>query len=251
LRNLPESLREQSLEPLVATAAFMARLSRLVIPGEAHLVRQAVVDGVQPFAHDADCQAFLDSLRRAATEKGVVVHGYALLPDSWLMVCVPQAADALGKLMQAMSRWFVTEFNRRHGRMGPLWKGRFTAGPMAADHVLDAVAYVELLPVQRGLAFLPAEHAWSSARHHVLGVRDPLVAGHRALWALGNTPFEREAAHRSVLERGLGREATTAIENKLLKGWAWAQDMVLDEWSELGRRTIPLKRGRPKKVQSA
>ncbi|RQP26385.1 transposase [Piscinibacter terrae] len=229
----------------------MARLSRLVVPGEAHLVRQAVVEGAQPFAQDVDCRAFLESLRRAATEKGVAVHGYVLLPDSWLMVCVPSTADALGKLMQAMSRWFVTDFNRRHARTGSLWNGRFTAGPLAAEHVLDAVVYVELAAVRRGLAYLPAEHPWSSAGHHVLGGRDPLLAGHQALWALGNTPFEREAAHRQVLERGLSGAVSHAIESQLLKGWGWASAQTLAEWAERGRRTTPLQRGRPKSVQSA
>jgi putative transposase len=229
----------------------MARLSRLVVPGEAHLVRQAVVEGAQPFAVDADCRAFLENLRRAATEKGVVVHGYALLPDSWLMVCVPSTADALGKVMQAMSRWFVTGFNRRQARTGPLWKGRFTAGPLSAEHVLDAIVYVELAPVRRGLAFLAAEHPWSSAGNHVLGTRDPLLTGHPALWALGNTPFEREAAHRQVLERGLPDAAGRAVEEQLLKGWGWAPARTLAEWAERGRRTTQLRRGRPKSVQSS
>jgi len=226
----------------------MARLTRLVIAGEAHLVKQAVVSGVQPFARDADCHLFLASLRRAAAEKGVAVHGYVLLPDAWLMVGVPTAADALGKLMQAMSRWFVPEFNRQHGRSGSLWKGRFTAGPMAAEHVLDAVTYLELAPVQQGLATAPAEYPWSSAAHHVMGARDLLLSGHPSLWALGNTPFEREAAHRIVLERGLSRESVVAIETRLLKGWAWASPSAQAEWSESSRRAVPLRRGRPKKV---
>ena len=136
----------------------MARLSRLVVPGEAHLVRQLALGGAHPFQDDSDCQDFLEILRRASAEKGVAVHGYALLPDSWLAVCVPSAGEGLGKMMQAMSRWFVTAFNRRHGRGGPLWKGRFTAAPMSTEHVVDALIYVELAPVMRGLVSSATEY---------------------------------------------------------------------------------------------
>lgn len=225
----------------------MARLSRLVVPGEVHLVRQSAVAGQQPFADYADCERFLDTLRRGAVERGVSIQAYALLPDAWLMLGTPVSADALGKMMQALSRWFVTDFNRRHGREGALWRSRFTAAPLSASHVVDAVLYVELAPQRSGLASA-LDYRWSSAPHHVTGARDPLLAGHRALWSLGNTPFEREVAHSRLLERGLAQSAAQTIEQTLLKGWAWASPAELATWSTSGRRVAPLLRGRPRMV---
>jgi putative transposase len=164
------------------------------------------------------------------------------------MLGVPSSAEALGKLMQALSRWFVTDFNRRHQREGALWRTRFTAAPLAASHVLDAIVYVESAPQRSGLAS-SLDYRWSSAPHHVTGARDPLVVGHRALWALGNTPFEREAAHGRLLEQGLPDPAARTIEQTLLKGWAWASPAELESWSATGRRLMPLPRGRPKMVR--
>jgi putative transposase len=227
----------------------MARLSRLVVPGEVHLVRQCAIQGQQPFADDADCERFIDTLRRASAERGVSVQAYSLLPDGWLMLGTPTSADALGKMMQALSRWFVTEFNRRHAREGALWRSRFTAAPLSASHVIDAVLYVELAPQRAGVASA-LDYRWSSAPHHVTGARDPLLGGHRALWGLGNTPFEREAAHGRLLERGLDPSAAQAIEHTLLKGWALASPGEIDSWSALGRRLAPLPRGRPRAVRN-
>jgi len=226
----------------------MARLSRLVVPGEVHLVRQSAIAGQQPFADDVDCERFLDTLRRAAAERGVSVQAYALLPDAWLMLGTPASADALGKMMQALSRWFVTEFNRRHGRQGALWRSRFTAAPLSASHVIDAVLYVELAPQRSGLASA-LDYRWSSAPHHVTGARDPLLVGHRTLWGLGNTPFEREAAHGRMLDQGLAHSSAQTIEQTLLKGWAWASPAELESWAASGRRVVPLPRGRPRLVQ--
>lgn len=227
----------------------MARLNRLVVPGEVHLVRQAAVAGLAPFDDHGECQTFLASLRRAANEREVAIHGYCLLPDSWLLLCTPVEADSLGRMMQAISRWFVAGYNRRHAREGGLWRSRFTAAPLAPAHVVDALVYIEQAPVRAGLAAAPVEYPWSSAAHHANGARDPIVSGHPALWALGNTPFEREAVHRRLLETGIESRSTMQIESRLLKGWAWADPKMLVEWSAAGgRRTTPLARGRPAKV---
>src|SRR5258705_12960423 len=108
----------------------MARLTRLVVPGEAHLVKQSAIDGEKPFDQATDCEDFLACLRRAATERGVAVHGYVLLPSSWLLICTPTDADSLARMMQALSRWFVTAYNRRHAREGKLWRARLLTPPL-------------------------------------------------------------------------------------------------------------------------
>lgn len=228
----------------------MARLNRLVVPAEVHLVRQAAVANLSPFDDADECTAFLVSLRRASSEHGVAIHGYCLLPDSWLLLCTPAQEESLGRMMQAISRWFVAGYNRRHARDGALWRSRFTAAPLATAHVVDVLIYVEQAPVQVGLTGAAAEYPWSSAPHHACGARDPIVSGNAALWALGNTPFEREAAHRRLLESGVGAQARVEIEGRLLKGWAWADQELLAAWAMAGRRTVPLARGRPRRVDS-
>ncbi|MBW8828014.1 MAG: transposase [Burkholderiales bacterium] len=227
----------------------MARLNRLVVPGEVHLVRQSAVPGALPFHDGAECEAFLASLRRAATERGVTIHGYALLPDTWLLLCTPAEEQSLGRMMQAISRWFVAAYNRRHGREGALWRSRFTAAPLAAGHVIDCLVYVEQAPVRAGLVQSPAEYPWSSAGPHVTGGRDLVLSSSVALWSLGNTPFEREAAHRRMLDGGLATDKMRQIEGRLLKGWGWANPEVLVQWTATGRRTVPMPRGRPSKVK--
>jgi len=227
----------------------MARLNRLVVPGEVHLLRQSAVAGELPFSDAAECEAFLETLRRAATERAVTIHGYALLPDAWLLLCTPSDEPALGRMMQAISRWYVTAYNRRHDREGRLWQSRFTAAPLAAEHVVDCLVYVEQAPMRAGLVQAAADHPWSSARYHVSGGRDPVVSSNAALWTLGNTPFEREAAHKRLLDNWLASDRHRQIEDRLLKGWGWAPDEVLTKWAAGGRRTVPLARGRPNKVR--
>jgi hypothetical protein len=59
-----------------------------------------------------------------------------LQPSEVLLLLTPATATALGALMQGLGRRYGAAFNRRHGRRGTLWAGRFrTAVVQAGPHV--------------------------------------------------------------------------------------------------------------------
>ena len=174
----------------------MARRPRLSIAGELHYVLQTGHNGQVVFADDADREAFLAMLRDAARAAGVAVHAYALLDDAVHLLAVPGRADGLGRLMQSLGRQYVAAYNRRHGRSGSLWAGRFRCAPIDATACgYAAMLEIESAPVAKGLAADAGTYAWSSAGHHLGRRRDPLINDHPAYWAIGNTPFERELVH--------------------------------------------------------
>lgn len=234
----------------------MARLPRLGVAAWPHLLVQQVHDGQLLARDDTDRQALSDALRDAARAHAVAVHAYHLGESSLMLVATPDAADGLSLLMQALGRRYVSGFNRRHGRQGGLWAGRYRGTVLdPARHVLDAMVLVETreLAPQMSAADLGAAGsqgaAWSSAGHH-LGLRtDPLVSDPAAFWALGNTPFERQAAWRQRLGEGLSDKRATELTQAMHKGWALLspeQEQALSQ--NLGRRLSPRPRGRPRKV---
>lgn len=228
----------------------MARLPRLGVAAWPHLLVQQVHDGQQLARDDTDRQALADALRDAARAHGVAVHAYHLGESALMLLATPDTADGLSLLMQAVGRRYVAGFNRRHGRQGGLWAGRYRGTVLdPARYVLDAMVLVETREAapQAGAALFGS--AWSSAGHH-LGLRtDPLVSDPAAFWALGNTPFERQAAWRQRLAEGLPAARTTELTQAMLKGWALMppeQEAVLAQ--SLGRRLSPRPRGRPRKA---
>ncbi len=178
----------------------MARRPRLSIAGELHYVLQTGHNGQAVFIDDADRAAFLAMLREAAVTAGVVIHAYALLVGAVHLLAVPARDEALGRLMQSLGRQYVAAYNRRHGRSGSLWAGRFRCAPIdAKEFGYTALLEVESAPVAAGLVDDAATYVWSSAMHHLGRSRDPLLSEHPSFWALGNTPFERESAHAHFL----------------------------------------------------
>ena len=111
----------------------MARLNRLVAPGLAHHVVQRSIAGHDGFRGQSDHMLFKAALQRSSSEWRVAVHAYALLPQEFQLLVTPEGASDLGRMMQALSRFYVHAFNRRHGRAGALWQGRYRAAPVGGS----------------------------------------------------------------------------------------------------------------------
>ena len=151
--------------------------------------------------------------------------------------------------MQSLGRRYVGWFNHRHGRSGTLWEGRFRAALIEGErHLLACARYIELNPLRAGMAVDAGAYAWSSCAHHLGRRRDPLVTEHPMYWALGNTPFEREAAYRELLEQGLSDEEVGALTVSALKGWPLGSAGFLQGLAaQIDRPMAPRSRGRPRK----
>jgi len=226
----------------------VARLPRLTLAGHVHLVMQRAPAGMTVFRDADDHRLYLQHLRDLALEQRVAVHAYCLTPSQVLLLLTPSTDDGIGRMQQALGRRFGAAYNRRHARSGVLWEGRFRCTLVdPAQHLIDAIRFVESAPQREGLTALPAEHPWSSLGHHLGQVVDPLLTEHPAFWALGNTPFDREAAYRRVFDQGLSAPLVQRVEHATRMGWALGSATFVAALAEVApRRVAPLGRGRPK-----
>ena len=178
------------------------------------------------------------------------IHAYVLMPNHFHLLATPQAADGLPQLMQAVGRRYVQYFNRRHLRSGTLWEGRYRSTVLeAAQYLLPCMVYLDLNPVRVGLVAAPADYAWSS-HAHATGVRaDRVLRPHALYWALGNTPFAREAAYAALVQAGVEARDQRALTASTLSGWALgSEDFVKNLQGRTPRRITPGQVGRPKAI---
>ncbi|MDR0479878.1 MAG: transposase [Burkholderiaceae bacterium] len=231
----------------------MARLPRLTIPGYPHFVLLTGNDGRVVFADDQDRRAWLARLQAWLVPCRVRLHAYVLLPSQVRLLVTPEDADGLPRLIQAIGRDYVRYFNRRHGRSGTLWEGRYRAAVLQPErHLLTCMALMDARPVADGLAARAADYLWSSHAHYA-GLRtDPMLTPPPAYWALGNTPFAREAAYTAQVETGVPDEHAIAIERAGRGGWALGDAAFLAPLHEqVKRRVSPARAGRPCKQTAA
>lgn len=225
----------------------MARLSRLSAPGQIHLTIQRVHQGQPVFADATDRQAYLACLAEAAVRHQVAIHGYGIAPDEVRLLATPDDVQAIGRMIQFIGRRFVAGLNRRHSRSGALWDGRFRATVVEPlQYFLPCLRYAESAAGGKLGESAVDGVPWSSAEHHAGRRSDAFITEHALYWSLGNTPFEREAAYRSAMQRPMSDAEVQGITIASLRGWVLGSpefERVLA--GQLERRLRPLPPGRP------
>lgn len=225
----------------------MARLPRLIVPAQPHHVIQTGNNDQPIFHDDADYQAFLGWLRTAAKNYKVALHAYVLMPNHLHLLVTPSDAEGLGQMMQWIGRYYVPYFNQKYSRSGTLWNGRYKTSLIDADNYFMLCSrYIEFNPVRNGMVTRPEQYPWSSYAHHAGLHSDGLITDHAQYWALGNTPFQREAAYIALVEAALSQQEIASISKALLKGWPLGSDQFkADLQNKVKRQVLPAKRGRP------
>jgi len=227
----------------------VARLARLAVAGQAHLVLLRAHSGNHVFSDDGDRVAFLTALQSACNAERVALHAYALLSDCVWLLCTPESTQSVGRAMQALGRRFSAAFNRRHRRSGSVWDGRYRATVVEGGaQLLEAMVFVDQAPAREGSTPAALLSTWSSARQHIGFDAELPLTDAPAYWALGNTPFERSAAYRALLEESQSSERVERLTAAVHRGWAVGSPAFLDQLRQLSaRRVAPRPRGSPRK----
>lgn len=119
------------------------------------------------FEDDTDRRRFLIELREACRGAGVEIACYCLLSNHYHLV-LHTPGGGLSGVMQRLSSAYTRTFNARHGRDGPLFRGRFTSVRIEnSAQLVQATVYVHRNPVAAGLVQVAAAWPWSSAASYV------------------------------------------------------------------------------------
>lgn len=225
----------------------MARLPRLTVTGYPHHVILRGNNRQDIFIDARDRERMLALLQDRADKAGVEVHAYVLMSNHLHLLLTPRQDGALPQLMQAVGRAYVLYFNKRHGRTGTLWEGRYRSTLIESErYLLACMVYIDLNPVRAGMVADAADHPWSSHAHYLGRRIDRLVTPHPLYWELGNTPFAREAAYAELARAGLKRDQQTALTESALKGWALGSPGFVSRLQKnTERRVQKAKPGRP------
>lgn len=231
----------------------MARLPRLAVANHQHHILQRGNDNRVIFMDGDDIATFRGALLTSSRKFDVAIHAYVIMPTHFHLLVTPKTDDGLGKMMQWIGRHYVPYFNKRYQRAGTLWQGRFKSLVIdSAEYFMLCCRYIETNPVRAGLVLTPGAYADSSYLHHVGALIDPLISDHPLYWSLGNTPFQREAAYRDLLEQALTSQQIEDFTRASLHGWPLGSShFKVHLEKQASRRVVPLKRGRPRLPDSS
>lgn len=140
----------------------MARPLRLEFPGALYHITSRGNARADIYLDDDDRWLFLDVLAEVIGRFGWVCHAYCLMGNHYhLLIETPDANLSLG--MRQLNGVYTQRFNRRHGRVGHVFQGRFKAILVERDsYLLELARYIVLNPLRAKMVRSLAHYPWSS-----------------------------------------------------------------------------------------
>jgi putative transposase len=223
--------------------AVMARHPRLILPDVALHIRQRGNDGQYCFRHESDRLVYLSNLGEFCRRWRCALHAYCLMTNHVHLLLTPPDSQACALLMRDLGRCYVRYFNRRHGRTGSLWEGRFRSCLVESQrYVLGCHRYIELNPVRAGMVRAPDAYAWSSYAGNGRGREDSLLTPHAEYLALAETASRRCASYRGLFQDKEDRDLTAAFRAATDGGYPLVGNSLKARLAAQGAR---VERGKP------
>jgi putative transposase len=195
-----------------------------------------------------DYRLYLAVLRHATDEFGCEVHAYVLMTNHVHLLLTPQSAHAISRVFQAIGRCYVQTINRKYGRSGTLWEGRYRASIVdSTTYLLTCYRYIELNPVRADMVSTPELYRYSSHGFNALGRPDGLVTPHAKYLALAADAERRQARYRDLFGETIAAEDLRTIRDCANASQVLGNERFKDQIAAvLGRSVRPGKAGRPR-----
>jgi putative transposase len=182
----------------------MARQLRMEFEGAFYHITSRGNQRASVYFEDADKDRFLEILRRTKERYGYLLHAYALMDNHYhLMIETPKAN--ISQTMQNINTSYTVYINKKYGRSGHLFQGRFKGIIVDKDEYLVTLSrYIHLNPVRAGIVQKPEEYRWTSYRFYIgKSNRETLADTGDTLARYSEKKGEAVRAYRKFVESGI------------------------------------------------
>lgn len=231
----------------------MPRHARIILANvPIHLVQRGHNRQACFFA-DADYQTYQHLLLDHAAESACAIHAYTLMGNHVHLLLSTATPTGPAILMKAVNQRYVRYINKKHGRTGTLWEGRFHSSLTEEQAYFFAChRYIELNPVRAGMVAHPADYRWSSYRANAEGESNPLLQAHPLYHALGATAEQRQRTYRELFAQELRADVLAQIRQASSGNYALGSAQFTAHLHQaVGRTVTPGKSGRPANATSS
>ena len=141
------------------------------------------IDRRDIFTDDQDRGKFLKILRTVTAPEDrdgnplspyCHIHAYCLM-DNHVHLLIAEGAEDIGTVMKRIGVSYVSYFNKRHERLGPLFHDRFRSEPVGdTGYFITLLRYIHQNPVEAEIVTTPGQYRWSSWHEYAAS---PTTAG--------------------------------------------------------------------------
>jgi putative transposase len=231
----------------------MPRQARLRIPGyPLHLIQRGN-NKAACFAEERDFRVYLALLDELSPLYRCDVHAYVLMTNHVHLLLTPGQVDGPSLLMKHLGQRFAQYVNRKYGRSGSLFEGRFRSCIVDSDgYLLTCYRYIEMNPVRAGMVDHPLHYRWSSYRTNAEGHPSDVIVPHNLYLSLAPDAQARRSRYRQLFEVPQAPAELDRIRIAINMGRALARESFLDGLDPSTRERAAIReRGRPQRPGDA
>lgn len=142
----------------------MARPLRLEYPGALYHLTARGDNKTGIFLDDEDRNRFLKYLGTEIEQQGWVCYAWCLMGNHYHMLIETPEGNLIAGMRRLNGR-YTQSFNRRHGRVGHVFQGRYKSILVEKEaYLYELCRYIVLNPVRAGMVMQPEDWSWSSYR---------------------------------------------------------------------------------------
>jgi REP element-mobilizing transposase RayT len=213
----------------------MARPLRLEFAGALYHVTARGDRREDIYEDDEDRRMYLAILSQVVDRFNWLLHAYCLMSNHYhLLIETPDGNLAQG--MRQLNGVFTQQSNRRHGRTGHLFQGRYKAILVQKNsYLLEVARYVVLNPVRARMVGTAGDWAWSSYRATAGESARPVwLTTDWLLSAFGANRRQAERSYQAFVAQGVGQPPPwTELQNQILLGDAEFIDQMQNRIDQL------------------
>lgn len=186
----------------------MTRPLRLEFPGALYHLTARGNAQQDIYLTDEDRERFLSLLGREVEQQGWRCYAYCLMSNHYhLLIETPEGNLVAG--MRRLNGQYTQGFNKRHGRVGHLFQGRYKSIVVEkGSYLLELCRYIPLNPVRAGIVKEAEAWPWSSYQTTAHGkpnidwLDTDSIMGH-----FGPTLLSARHAYRRFVAAGLSQSS--------------------------------------------
>lgn len=192
----------------------MGRPLRIEYPGALYHITSRGNEKKEIFLDSRDRKKFLEILEDYHERHGILIHSYVLMDNHYHLILETPKGNLL-KVMHGINGGYTGYFNRRHGRVGHLFQGRYKGILVDKEsYLLQLSRYVHLNPMRARIVERPELYEWSSYPAYIGKHKEKRCMEYS--WVLSKFGKGKSAArrnYRKYVEEGLEGKIETPMKD--------------------------------------
>ncbi len=125
------------------------------------------------FCDEDDFKCFLETLLQKKSEKQFAVYGYCLM-NNHVHLLLRENTDKISRIMSRIGTSYAWWYNRKYGRSGHVFQGRYGSECVEDDaYLLTVIRYIHNNPVKAKMVITAENYRWSSIQAYYEGREYP------------------------------------------------------------------------------